>query len=247
MPDIQSSHNQTHVLDRLFQATTVLGKYRPRRPRPKKNFSVNYSSDYAESVPSELFFKHYMSKLHGDDSVSAVHKDEQFYGHRGDVFVKHQDGDVEFEVKFENKGLSTGRHAIEFTEYNTDYMGDVIAERCPGWFRLCKAHIVVPVVPTDEENIIMYPYDLSLLRRYLAKIAFQAHNDGNSMRSADGTINHKAMLEVLADLIDGAVCTYGPVNELGSGYYKRSMSLCIPYQYLLNANLTKPYLVTFDS
>jgi len=131
-------------------------------------------------------------------------------------------------------------------EYDTDFHGNILAERCPGWFVANQAHIVVPVVPNDNEGVHMYPYDLSFMRRFLAQLAFQAHTDGHMMRLDDGRLDYQKMLDVVASMIPGAACTMGPINNLRSYTYKRSINLCIPYEYMLSENLTKQYTVEFD-
>lgn len=248
MPDSTEALNtETSDLDMWFQENRMPANLRPHDSwNHNHGAPTNYRRDMRNSLTGEEFFENYLKSLHEPNNVHPVDGMEQKYSHRGDFVLNHANGQKEFEVKLERKGAETGRHALEFGEYNTDYHGNLQSERVPGWFRASKADIVVPVVPMSDGTVVLYPYDLQKVRQHLTKMAQQAHLAGEDMLDKDGHLDHAKMLEVLARNIENARHTLGPVNTLRSGGYKRSRSLCLPYQFLVKNQLSKPYVVRFE-
>ncbi|MBS1722754.1 MAG: hypothetical protein JSS66_07065 [Armatimonadetes bacterium] len=232
------------VLDAYFQEHRMPVASRPHDPYQGTGYG-DYGVDHADSMTGEQFFSDYLSSLHGPHLVSPVPSLEQREGKHGDVRLDLRGRPVEFEVKLERKGASTGRHALEFGEYNTDHRGQVQSDRAPGWFRATKADVVVPIVPLDDGTLVMYPYHVRELRDHLRKMAQEAHLRGDHMLDKSGHLDHERMLDVLSGIIPDSRHTLGPVNHLSQGRFKRSRSLCLPYSYLVKEGLARPYHVDF--
>lgn len=241
---------QTPDLDVWFQDQRMPLSMRPHASwnanHGARHTTTNYRRDYRDSVTGEDFFENYMGGIHGHPNVNVVDWDEQRYNHRGDLLLNHESGPKEFEVKLERKGAETGRHAMEFGEYHTDYHGNVQDERAPGWFRSSKADIIVPVVPMPDGTVIMYPYDLKEMRKHLATVATKAVKAGATARDESGGYDRSLILDILEREIENSRHTLGPINTLREGGYKRSRSICVPYDYMVKNKLTRPYIVHFD-
>ena len=244
-----SDNTKTPDLDTWFQDHQMPLWMRPHDSWNQNHGSrkTNYMRDFRDSLTGEDFFENYLRRVHGNEKVSTVDGLEQRENHRGDVVLYHpQAGKTEFEVKLERKGAETGRHALEIGEYNTDHNGYIYNRRAPGWFWSSKADIVVPVVPMSDGTVVMYPYHINEMRKFLAKIAAQAEADGYSIRDENGKPDKEKMIKAIADMLAGSAHTFGPINTLREGGYKRSRSLCIPYELLSRAQLTKPYSIRFE-
>lgn len=241
---------QTSDLDVWFQDHQMPISMRPHdswnENHGARRSTTNYRRDYRDSITGEDFFENYLKRLHGHTNVWPVDGEEQRHNHRGDLILDHNTGSKEFEVKLERKGAETGRHAMEFGEYHSDHRGNVQDERAPGWFGASKADIIVPVVPMSDGTVVMYPYDLQQMRRFLAVLASKAQKEGHNMRDELGNLDKAKILNALELQIENSRHTLGPINTLREGGYKRSRSLCVPYEFLIKNKLTKPYIVHFD-
>lgn len=243
--------NKTSDLDTWFQDHQMPISMRPHdswnQNHGSKRSTTNYRRDFRDSITGEDFFENYLRRIHGAQNVSLVDGLEQRYNHRGDLVLNHNiTGPKEFDVKLERKGAETGRHALEFGEYYSDYHGNIQEERAPGWFSSSKAHIIVPVVPMPDGTVIMYPYNLAEMRKFLATMAAQAQKNGYDMHGEHGGYDKAKILDTLSYQIENSRHTLGPINTLREGGYKRSRSFCVPYDFLIKNNLTKPYIVHFD-
>lgn len=241
---------QTPDLDIWFQDHQMPLSMRPHdswnENHGARRSTTNYRRDYRDSITGEDFFENYLKQLHGPSNVDLVDGEEQRYNHRGDLILNHEFGPKEFEVKLERKGAETGRHAMEFGEYHSDYHGNVHDERAPGWFGSSKADIIVPVVPMSDGTVILYPYDLKDMRRFLAGLGSKAMQKGYNLKDDNGNYDKALILDALESQIENSRHTLGPINTLREGGYKRSRSICVPYEFLVKNKLTKPYIVHFD-
>jgi hypothetical protein len=244
-----STDIQTPDLDVWFQDHQMPLSMRPHDSWNQNHGgrTTNYRRDYRDSITGEDFFENYLKGIHGKDNVFPVDREEQRYNHRGDVSLNHVGGPTEFEVKLERKGSETGRHAMEFGEYYSDYHGNVRDERAPGWFRSSKADIIVPVVPMSDGTVILYPYSIKAMRDFLAKISAKAARDGYNIKDEHGQYDRALILDSLESQIENSRHTLGPINTLPGGGYKRSRSICVPYEFLIKNHLMKPYVIHFDS
>lgn len=232
------------MLNYLFNDIEMSSDFLPPRIQRSGGYA-SYDQDYAHSVTGETFFEQYLKTIHGEDRVTSVPGYEQKEYKRGDCRLKVLDTQKEFEVKLERKGAETGRHALEFGEYDSDALGRIFDERSQGWFRLTMADIVVPVVPMLNGSVLLYPYSIFSIRRHLSSLTKTGITSGADLMNRSGHLDHEKMLDYLAEHITDSAHTLGPVNTLARGGYKRSRSLCIPYEYMIEQQLTKPYRVIF--
>lgn len=241
---------QTSDLDVWFQDHQMPISMRPHdswnENHGARRSTTNYRRDYRDSITGEDFFENYLRRLHGHPNVSQVDWEEQRYNHRGDLILSHNTGPKEFEVKLERKGAETGRHAMEFGEYYSDHHGNIQEARAPGWFGSSNADIIVPVVPMSDGTVVMYPYDLKAMRKFLAGLGAEAIKHGHNAKDENGNYDKALILDILQSQIENSRHTLGPINTLREGGYKRSRSLCVPYEFLIKNKLTKPYIVHFD-
>lgn len=241
---------QTHDLDVWFQDHHMPLEMRPHdswnNNHGARRSTTNYRRDYRDSLTGEDFFENYLKRLHGYQNVHVVDGEEQRYNHRGDLVLNHEFGPQEFEVKLERKGAETGRHAMEFGEYHADHYGNVYDERVPGWFSSSKANIIVPIVPMADGTVVLYPYNLKDMRKFLAEIGASAVENGYNVKDENGNYDKGLILEMLESQIENSRHTLGPINTLREGGYKRSRNLCVPYDFLTKNKLIKPYIVHFD-
>lgn len=246
-----STDNKTTDLDIWFQDHQMPLSERPHNSwnqnHGARRSTTNYRRDYRDSITGEDFFENYLKQIHGDHAVLPVERDEQRYNHRGDFILDHHNGRPEFEVKLERKGSETGRHAMEFGEYHSDHHGNIYDERSPGWFRASKADIVVPVVPMKDGTVVLYPYNIREMRDFLARLTSNAIQNGHNVKDQDGHYDRALILDALESQIENSRHTLGPINTLKDGGYKRSRSMCVPYEFLIRNHVVKPYIVHFDS
>jgi hypothetical protein len=84
------------------------------------------------------------------------------------------------------------------------------------------------------------------MRKFLAEIGARAIENVYNAKDKNGNYDKGLILEMLESQIENSRHTLGPLNRLREGGYKRSRSLCVPYDFLTKNKLTKPYIVHFD-
>ena len=97
-----------------------------------------------------------------------------------------------------------------------------------------------------DGTVVLYPYNLKDMRKFLAEIVAKAIKNGYNVKDENGNYDKALIVEMLKSQIENSRHTLGPINTLREGGYKRSRSLCVPYDFLTKNKLTKPYIVHFD-